>query len=146
MNPYQIAQAGGLFVIFAFNHFVVDWIFQTHYEAMNKTKNWKVRAFHCLVYTVGFIPLMWLLKFDGLTMGVSAAILFLSHFFEDTYIPVFLWAKYIRRIPDLNREKFISMFGQPLGFTLFIAVDQIIHLLFLWPLVYFALVGLPWVR
>ena len=76
-------------------------------------------------------------------LGAAQAILFFSHFIEDTYIPVYLWAKYIRRIPNIRLDgimAFKSEFGHPLGLMLFVAVDQIIHLLFLFPLIYFALV------
>src|SRR5690348_3766544 len=96
-NVYKVALAGGLFAAFTFVHFVVDWIMQTHAEAMAKHNNWKVRARHCLIYTVGFVPLMWYLNFTMVQWVVGLNILFWSHFVEDTYIPVFLWAKYIRK-------------------------------------------------
>lgn len=168
----KIALGGGLFAIFSLVHFVVDWLFQTHAEAMAKHNNPKVRARHCLIYTVGFIPLMLLLKFTFWEFIIGLNILFWSHFVEDTYVPVYLWAKYIRKPPEMSepivirdaigyvidlgptvqyhapkaqvlppdpKAGFIKFVETPLGKILMIAVDQIIHLLFLLPLVWMAL-------
>ena len=136
-----IATIGGLFAVFTFVHFFVDWLLQTHAEAMAKHNNWKVRARHCLIYTVGFIPLILLLKFSVLEVVIGLNILFWSHFIEDTYLPVFYWAKYIRKPPEMKdnpKEGFIQFVSTPLGKILMIAVDQIIHLAFLFPLVWMA--------
>ena len=135
--------AGSLFSLLTFNHFVVDWGFQTHNEAMNKSHDWKWRARHCLIYAIGFIPLLMLMELNALELLASFLILFTSHFIEDTYIPVYFWAKYIRRMPMIRLDgiqAFKAEFSRPLGLILFITIDQLIHMLFLLPLVYFALV------
>lgn len=162
MDVKIIALGGGLFAIFTFIHFLVDWIFQTHAEAMAKHNNWKVRARHCIIYTIGFLPIMYVLHFSLLEFGIGAAILFVSHFIEDTYLPVYLWAKYIRKPPEMTepqkelsiridgeqiikihppdpKKGFMEFVSTPLGKILMIAVDQIIHILFLFPLVWMAL-------
>ena len=149
MNINNLALAGGIFFIFTFVHFVVDWIFQTHKEAMAKHNNPLVRARHCLIYTLGFIPIMFLFKFEAHEIYISSLILFFSHFVEDTYIPVFLWVKYVRRpaemYPMFRLEPFDekAAFGDfartPLGKILIIVVDQLIHMIFLIPLVWMAL-------
>lgn len=162
MDIVKVALGGGLFAIFTFVHFFVDWILQTHAEAMAKHNNWKVRARHCLVYTVGFVPILWYLHFPFWYFVISVNVLFWSHFVEDTYVPVYLWAKYIRKpseMTDPHKELIIGVDGQktfkvhppdpkkgfiefistPLGKILMIAVDQIIHLAFLFPLVWMAL-------
>lgn len=159
---HEVAHMGGLFAILAFVHFVVDWIFQTHAEAMAKHNKWKVRIRHCLIYTVGFIPILWVLGFSFWKFAIALNILFWSHFVEDTYLPVYLWAKYIRRPPEMiepwketyarvdgsiafkvhppdPRRGFIEFVQTPLGKILMIAVDQIIHLAFLLPIVWLAL-------
>jgi hypothetical protein len=159
---HKIALGGGLFAVFAFVHFFVDWIFQSHAEAMVKHNNPKIRAKHCLIYTLGFVPLIYFLHFSLLEWVVGLNILFWSHFVEDTYMPVYLWAKYIRRPPEMiepwketvTREDgskavkvhppdpkrgFIEFVQTPLGKILMIAIDQIIHLSFLFPLVWMAL-------
>jgi hypothetical protein len=179
----QLALLGGLFAILSFIHFFVDWIFQSHAEAMVKHNNPRVRAKHCLIYTIGFIPLFAFCNFSFLEWALATNILFWSHFCEDTYIPVFLWAKYIRKPPEmfdlelesqwkgackdmdrlstdsrLDRESVIEFFGRTrdkreakaktgfvefiqtaMGKILMIAIDQIIHLVFLLPIAWMIL-------
>ena len=157
-----IALGGGLFAIFTFIHFLVDWIFQTHSEAMVKHNNPKIRAKLCLIYTAGFIPILLILGLNWWEMLISLNILFWSHFAEDTYLPVYLWAKYIRKPPEMTdpwKESFREVDGSvtikvhppdakrgfmefvttPLGKILMIVIDQIIHLAFLFPIVYLVL-------
>lgn len=160
--------AGGLFSIMTFIHFFVDWICQSHSEAMAKHNNWKVRAKHCLVYVCGFIPFLLFVKLSWLNIFISLNILFWSHFLEDTYLPVFLWAKYIRKPPEMTKFRqgqqhilydenvggltyaydvsppdpkagFVEFISTPLGKILMIVVDQIIHLTFLFPIIYLIL-------
>lgn len=140
----KLALGGGIFALLAFVHFFVDFVFQSHAEAMVKHNNPKIRAKHCLIYTLGFVPLIWLLDFEVWEWVVGLNILFWSHFIEDTYLPVFLWAKYIRRPPEMNppadpHKGFVEFIQTTLGKILMIAIDQIIHLAFLFPLVWFAL-------
>lgn len=182
INVNYLASFGGLLALFAFVHFFVDWIFQSHAEAMVKHNNAKIRAKHCLIYTVGFIPLMYLLGFQTWEWVAGLNILFWSHFVEDTYIPVFLWAKYVRRPPEMTEPRqgamkplvisvsdvideggvlrypqsplcapqyemlppdpkagFADWVQTTMGKILMIAIDQIIHLTFLFPLVWMAL-------
>lgn len=151
------ATAGGVFVILVFVHFFADWIFQNHEQATKKHNDFSVRGRHCLYYTVPFIFVILLLGVDGWWLITSILILFLSHFIIDTYVPVFLWAKYIRKVPEIStalpnsddrgifkntpaQEEFAKLFKtSPIYAILFIAVDQILHLLFLWPIVFFIL-------
>lgn len=142
MNANQLASIGGLFAVFAFIHFFVDWILQTHAEAMAKHNTASVRAKHCLVYTLGFIPLLIWMGFGLWPFIIAVNILFWSHFIEDTYLPVYLWARYIRQPPEMKDDPkagFIEFIKTPLGKILMIAVDQIIHLAFLFPVVWMAL-------
>jgi hypothetical protein len=143
---HKLALAGGLFALFTFIHFFVDWICQTHAEAMAKHNNPKVRARHCLIYTAGFVPAMWALGFSWWAWLIGLNVLFWSHFIEDTYLPVFFWAKYIRKpaemqAPNDPKKGFIEFISTPLGKILMIAVDQIIHLTFLWAIVFLAMCG-----
>lgn len=159
----KLMLGGGLFAILTFIHFFVDWIFQSHAEAMVKHNNAKVRAKHCAIYTAGFVPLLLFCLVAGALTGwqflLSIAILFVSHFCEDTYLPVYWWAKYIRRPPEMTeplkvptnidgyvnvlppdpKAGFIQFIQTPLGKILMIAIDQIIHITFLLPIVYFVL-------
>src|SRR6185369_10515174 len=148
----EIALTGGLLSILVFIHFFVDWIFQSHAEAMVKHNNPKIRAKHCLIYTAGFLPFMWLFNFGWLEWLLAVNILFWSHFVEDTYVPVYLWAKYVRKPPEMTRPitvaytdgytrvlppsphaGFLEFINTPMGKILMIAIDQIIHIAFLIP-------------
>lgn len=157
----QVASLGGLLFMLAFLHFVVDWGFQTHLEAMTKAINWKVRARHCTVYTVGLVAFLLLaLDIPWVDLGKSALILWVSHFLIDTYLPVYLWAKYIRKPPEMvedqkavvpnqytgnlrlaenELERFKGFARTPLGLFLVISMDQAWHLLFLIPVAGLAL-------
>ncbi len=149
----EIALAGGLFSILVFIHFFVDWIFQSHAEAMVKHNNPKIRAKHCLIYTIGFVPFMALFHLSWVEWLFALNLLFWSHFCEDTYIPVYLWAKYVRRPPEMIEPRkqtgldgyvsvlppdpkagFVEFIQTPMGKILMIAIDQIIHIAFLLPI------------
>ena len=66
-------------VVVLFLHFVADFIFQTRWQATNKSKRWDALAFHCATYAagmcgpcvIGHISWMWL-AFNSL-----------AHFFTD---------------------------------------------------------------
>lgn len=131
--------SGGLFAVLAFVHFLVDWVFQTHAEAMTKHNHPWVRARHCTIYTAGFLPVLLVWGWDAKRLAFGGAVLFLSHFAEDTYLPVFCWAKHIRRVPVVRERGlpgFVEWASEPLGKILMIAIDQIVHLSFLWVLVW----------
>jgi hypothetical protein len=154
----EIALMGGFFAVLAFIHFFVDWIFQSHAEAMVKHNNPKVRAKHCLIYTLGFVPLFCLCNFSWIEWLFALNLLFWSHFYLDTYHGVYLWAKYIRKPPEMtelrkqvtfdgyvhhtsllppdSKAGFVDFIQTPLGKILMISIDQISHLSCLWPIVY----------
>jgi len=104
----MVARTGGIFGILVFWHFFADWVFQSHKEALTKASDWKVRFRHCWLYAALFMPLVAFLKCDEPTWlrpwagpGVLVfVILFLSHFIIDTYWPVMMWAKHVRRFPQ----------------------------------------------
>jgi hypothetical protein len=144
----KLMLGGGLFAVLSFIHFFTDWIFQSHSEAMVKHNNPKIRAKHCLIYTLSFAPLLFFCWHVGALLAwqfvASLLILFVSHFGEDTYLPVLWWAKYIRRPPEMatpaDPKVGFGLFIQTtLGKILMIAIDQIIHLTFLFPIVWFVL-------
>jgi hypothetical protein len=154
----EIALLGGLMMVLATIHFFVDWIFQSHAEAMVKHNNPKIRAKHCLIYTAGFIPLLAVCHLSLVEWLIATNILFWSHFCEDTYIPVFLWAKYIRKPPEMTEPRkkteldgyvtimppdakagFAEWVQGTMGKILMIAIDQIIHIVFLLPVAWIIL-------
>lgn len=154
-----LALAGGIFALLTFVHFAVDWIFQSHAEAMVKHNNPWIRAKHCLIYTSGFLPFLLLCHLTWWEWLVALNVLFWSHFYLDTYHLVFLWAKYIRKPPEMFqvtktasvidgyvhisppdlKKGFVEFVSTPLGKILLITLDQIFHLMFLWVIVYMAM-------
>lgn len=141
MTVDLLAKVGGIFALLTFLHFVADWVFQSHAEAMAKPSNHWVRARHCLVYTAICCGVIWLL-FHPLPrdLGATAVILFVSHFAEDTYLPVYVWARFIRRPPEManapHLEGFKEFASTALGKILLIAIDQIVHITFLVPIAF----------
>lgn len=161
-NLHKLVFIGGLFSIFSFIHFVSDWLLQTHAEAMSKHNNWKIRAKHCIIYASGFLPIFYVLNFSLIEYFISYNVLFWSHFYLDTYHATYLWMKWVRRPPQMinprkieigsckespefkvlppdPKEGFIEFVQTPLGKILMITVDQIFHLMCLFPVVWIAL-------
>jgi hypothetical protein len=131
---------GNYFSILVFYHFFADWMFQSHKEAFEKSKNWKVRFYHCYKYTLFFVPLFYLYQFAGAYAYLSLLVLFVSHFIIDSYIPVILWAKYCRKYPGFEgkslEDGFKELISTPLGIILMIVMDQFFHICFLLPVAY----------
>lgn len=98
------ARLGGVFAVFVFWHFIADWAFQTHAVAMSKSRDAKVRALHCLQYAVYFIPIAYWLGAPVCLRITSYLLLFVTHFVIDSYVPVAVWAKHLRRVPQFTKE------------------------------------------
>jgi len=146
----DIARAGGLLFILTFFHFVIDWVPQTHADAMKKSKDWWIRAGHVTIYSsLMMIPIGFVLghHLDGGLFYeskwfwyalISFGVTWVTHFIEDTYIPVVLWAKYIRKIPQFQdlKKADTALVGMPtqegvVVIILFIVIDQLVHITFL---------------
>jgi len=69
-----------LFGALLVTHFVADWIFQSQWEANNKSKNLWALIHHCGIYTLLFLPVLFLFKAgDGLFQVLILLTLFFSH-------------------------------------------------------------------
>lgn len=139
MPVRTLAEIGGILALLTLLHFVADWVFQSHAEAMAKPTNHKVRAKHCLIYTAICCAALALCGSGLPVLAWSAVLLFTSHFLEDTYLPVLVWARYIRKPPEMAGVKltirdFQKFAETVLGKILLIAIDQIVHVLFLLPI------------
>ena len=123
----DIAQAGGLWFILTIAHFIFDWVPQSHAEATAKSKNWVIRGKHVTIYTALMIfPIVFILEGRLDYIIISMAVTWVTHFIGDTYAIVFLWAKYIRQIPEeLQTPK------EPLTLILAIVIDQLWHIAWL---------------
>lgn len=61
------------------SHMLGDFVFQTQYQAAHKFTNKKVLLWHCLLYTLAFVPVCILFYRDPLRTGYFLANIFLSH-------------------------------------------------------------------
>jgi hypothetical protein len=133
----SICNFGGLLFFLTVIHLIVDWGFQSHDEALLKHNTSSIRAKHCVIYTVGFYVLLILLGCSFWQWISISAILFITHFIEDTYYLPYLWAKYIRQpremLFDDNKIGFEDFIKTPFGHLLIITIDQIIHVVCLVP-------------
>ncbi len=143
-------------------HFAFDWVYQSHAEAMAKSTDHWVRYVHCVKYAVPFAPVLWWFGMDVASVALSLAILFSTHYVIDSYVPVMLWAKYLRRAPQFANvgkafslhawqgapsderyaddiDAFKAMAATPLGLILVIVMDQFLHIACLLPVAFLAL-------
>lgn len=140
---------GGMFALLTFLHFVADWVFQSHAEAMAKTSDGAVRALHCTTYTaICCFVIALVAQVPAWRLVAIGVLLFVSHFFEDTYLPVYVWARYIRKPLEMTAqasiEEFKTFASTALGKILLIAIDQIVHILFLIPVAFILVVPTHW--
>jgi len=144
--PETVALWGGVFAVLAFIHFAVDWCLQTHAQGHSKSFQKGGRGplvLHCLVYTLGFAPILAYLASTPWEGAAALAILFLSHLVGDTYLPVYLWFRYVRRPPlPRNTEEWSFVTAYKMctedsgNLILVTVVDQVWHLAWLWPVVW----------
>lgn len=101
-------------------HFVVDWLFQGRWEAMNKSKKWLPLFFHCTVYTVGFIPVFLIYKINL----VWLILLFVSHLiFDRRTFEIWL----LKNLKGVTKENILESAWTILLTT----IDQILHIVIL---------------
>jgi len=109
-----------IFEALLITHFIVDWIFQSKWEAENKSKEWLPLFFHCTVYTVGFLP-VFLIYGINLTWLI---LLFVSHvIFDRRKFEICL----LKNIKKTTKENTL----EPLWTMLLITIDQILHIIIL---------------
>lgn len=109
-----------LFETFFITHLVMDWIFQTEWEAMEKSKKWLPLIVHCSVYTLGFVPAFLLYKVSLLLLFL----IFISHVILDQRK---LETLIVERIKTFRKSKVPEFFW----WILLIGIDQTLHLLIL---------------
>jgi len=49
----------GIIIIVFWLHFIADFVFQSNYMSVNKSKNINILALHCFVYALPFIVFGW---------------------------------------------------------------------------------------
>lgn len=139
-------------------HFAFDWVYQTHKEALAKALDRRVRFWHCVKYAAPFAPVLWWFGMDAAAVAASLAILFGTHYVIDSYVPVMLWAKHLRKAPQFANvgkrfplvgwqdkvieergyesdiDAFKAFAATPLGLILVITMDQFLHIACLLPI------------
>jgi len=105
--------------ILIITHFISDWFFQLDEWAIKKKTQFKYLLYHCIQYTMIFIPVFFFLKINFLWL----IWIFLSHLLIDNYVFVNSWNKYVRRSKKT-----------PPDFVL-VTQDQILHILALIPII-----------
>ncbi|KPJ54821.1 hypothetical protein AMJ47_03150 [Parcubacteria bacterium DG_72] len=109
-----------IFEIFIIVHLIMDFIFQRQWEAAKKNKDWRALAFHCFIYTIGFVPVFWFLRISFWWL----LLLFLSHFVIDNQ-KIVQWL--LEKLKGYKQNKT----NQSLWTLLYIGVDQTLHLIIL---------------
>ena len=139
----NIVAIGSLFSVMVLIHMIADLCTQTDKMAMVKHENMKVRALHCVLYTLCFLPLFIYLQVPIILSFIYLYFLFVSHMIGDEYTPSLLWAKFIRRPVEMQnvdmREGFKAYTATPMGKALTIWVDQVYHLIWLFVIAYLLL-------
>lgn len=157
INIDYLSKVGGIFAVLTFWHFLADWVFQTHTEAMTKTSDKSVRAWHCFKYMLFYMPLLMLMAKSSLMLVIVLYVVYMSHYVIDSYVPVMLWAKHFRMDPHFknvdhnvttrrltswsdkvvdrvtyksDKEAFMAFMNTPLGLILVIVMDQFFHIAF----------------
>lgn len=147
MNLETIALAGGLYVPLVFWHFIADWLTQTENAAQAKSHNMLILFIHCSIYTMLFLPVLVIFGMSWGDVWIASGVLFGSHFIGDTYLPVYWWAKYLRRMTFATRDGTRhpvkgpgDVFGNGQSLQvgdffkppMLLVIDQLWHLAFLW--------------
>lgn len=78
------------FIIQLVGHRIGDYLFQTDWQAQNKTKDWWARWKHCVVYSLT-ISLMMLMLVNWKVAVVIYGITFLEHYWIDSRKPIVWW-------------------------------------------------------
>jgi hypothetical protein len=113
------------FEAFLITHLVADWLFQTHWEAVNKAEKFLPLFVHSSIYTLCFIPAFYYFEFNWLFL----LILFGTHMILDNRKFEHWWLKKIKGVTKDNVNDFTWN-------ILLLGVDQSFHLLILGFLVF----------
>ena len=143
--------AGGLFAMLVFVHFIADFVHQNAFHKDNK--GWRYQALykHSALYTIQFLPFMFWLKLECWEVVIGMMWLFVSHILIDSGVGTRTWIAKIYRPPDLfggkaynevpyHNASFVrSAIDRwvltPHGRITVLLIDQIQHATAIWPIV-----------
>ncbi|MFE1631304.1 DUF3307 domain-containing protein [Brevibacillus reuszeri] len=112
------------FILQFVGHRVGDYLFQTDWQAQNKSKDVTARLQHVMVYSL-VIGGMMLIGFKWQAAVVVFALTFLEHMWIDSRKPVIAWKTFLEKRISGNRGFEISQ----MPFFVLIEIDQTIHYL-----------------
>lgn len=143
---HSITSIGGVFAILIVVHLLADQLGQTETMARRRADEpiWMLIV-HSATYSAIFIPFL-ILTFHGSVHLIMSSVLALmmSHGAIDTYAPIWLWARFVRR-PGEMREDPIKGFAvwclKPHGVLLTFTIDQLMHACFLIPVAFMAVLS-----
>ena len=102
-------------------HLIGDWLLQTEWQAINKTKNYRALFAHIGIYTVIMLGVLVVdFGFQNINIYLVVAMLALSHALLDLGWPVTRFIKAFHLIVEREPERWLMM-----------VVDQILHISFL---------------
>jgi hypothetical protein len=102
-------------------HLVGDWLLQTEWQALNKSKNYRALFSHIAVYSLIMLGVLVAdFGFQNIYAYIVVAMLASSHALLDRGWPVIRFMKTFRLIVERKPERWLVM-----------AVDQVIHVAFL---------------
>lgn len=116
------------FIWLLMGHFIFDWLLQTHWMAMNKSKDQLPLFVHSLIYALGLYgtAAAYLHYFPSFFIFL---VLFVSHVLLDDYKFHLWWMTHIKRIPAQQAQQSLWMI---------ICIDQIWHIIILFCILYIA--------
>lgn len=109
-----------IFEALGLTHFIMDWIFQSDWQASKRNKEWLPLFIHSLIYTLGFLPAFFFYKINLLYLGL----VFFSHFVIDQRTLV-IW--FIENIKGCKKEKI----PETLWLIVLTGIDQALHIVVL---------------
>lgn len=89
-----------LFILFYIGHKIADYLLQTDYQAVNKSKDWSALIIHCLVYT--FTLNLMAFVIIGYFSWTAILLIFITHLIIDKGTFLRWWSLRIKKIADLS--------------------------------------------
>ena len=141
--------AGGMFALLMYVHFIADFLQQSSYNTDEKYTNHMALLKHSAIYSIQFLPFMFFLQFTSWEIVAGFLWLIVSHFAIDSMWFTKLWVFKLYRPPELFRDRgrlpiydcetamlaFDKWSITPNGRMRILLIDQVQHATALWPLV-----------
>lgn len=109
--------------IILLTHWVSDFVFQTHWQATNKSKNNLALTMHVLTYSIGWlIPMGYLFYINGNSLFIC----FFNSLFFSIYTFIFHW---LTDYATSRLNSYLWAKGDVHNFFVSVGFDQILHYL-----------------